>query len=192
MTKPQSHFADVCMDGTVQEVQALLADPSVDPVADNWLLEVLPHPTLRKRAKIIAVLLKDGRMDPMLNNGLALRNAMEWDRCACVLAFLADPRVDPAAIDIAIGWASNHCEEELIDRLLKDPRTDPSVMDNCAIKMAACFGKTDFVRRILADPRVDPSVNNNEPRGWALRSNYDEIVDLLERDPRFRPTRRDP
>ena len=49
-----------------------------------------------------------------------------------------------------------------VERLLADPRVDPSADDNAAIRMASRFGHVAVVARLLADPRVDPSAAHNE------------------------------
>ena len=42
------------------------------------------------------------------------------------------------------------------NRLLEDPRVDPSANNNEAIGIASAYGHLAIVNRLLADPRVDP------------------------------------
>jgi len=51
--------------------------------------------------------------------------------------------------------------QQSVERLLQDPRVDPSANGNNAIQCASDKGHTTVVERLLQDPRVDPSANGN-------------------------------
>jgi hypothetical protein len=55
----------------------------------------------------------------------------------------------------------------IVERLLADPRVDPSADNNCAIRWASSKGHLAIVERLLADPRVDPVAGNNAAIGGA-------------------------
>ena len=75
-----------------------------------------------------------------------------------VRILLADPRVEPSAIDNqAIRCASWFGYSEVVKLLLADPRVDPTVWDNAAISMASYRGHLEVVKMLLADPRVGVS-----------------------------------
>ena len=50
---------------------------------------------------------------------------------------------------------------EAVDRLLDDPRVDPSSDENSAMLGALFWGHVEVIDRLLQDPRVDPSENDN-------------------------------
>ena len=74
------------------------------------------------------------------------------------------------------------------DRLLEDPRVDPTKFDNIAIQSAVENGRTDIVNRLLEDQRVDPSKNNNIILVHASIRGYPDIVERLLKDPRVNPS----
>ena len=50
---------------------------------------------------------------------------------------------------------------KVVALLLTDPRVDPSIQDNYAIRAASCYGNHEVVALLLADSRVDPSAIDN-------------------------------
>ena len=76
----------------------------------------------------------------------------------------------------------------LVDRLLLDPRVDPSAEDNRALRGASLHGHLSVVDRLLQDPRVDPSAEDNHAIQLASKNGYIEIVKRLWRDPRVDPS----
>jgi hypothetical protein len=76
---------------------------------------------------------------------------------------------------------------ELVNRLLQDPRVDPSADDNCAIQSASTNGYLAVVNRLLQDPRVDPSANNNYGIQMAAAEGHLAVVNRLLQDPRTNP-----
>jgi hypothetical protein len=56
--------------------------------------------------------------------------------------------------DSAIRIASFNGHLAVVERLLADPRVDPSAKDNAAIRWASKKGHLAVVERLLADPRV--------------------------------------
>jgi hypothetical protein len=77
-----------------------------------------------------------------------------------------------------------------VERLLQDPRVDPSYNDNCAIQAASIKSHLAVVERLLQDPRVDPSANYNRAMQWASFSGCLEVVERLLQDPRVDPSAR--
>lgn len=181
MERIATALTGACASGTADDVRHILADPSTNPVADNWILDSLVS---LGRAEIIKILLADGRMDPMFEGGSALYRAMRLYKNDCVYAFYADPRVDFANINISIVWAAERNELNMVERLLLDPRIDPSVAENGAIREAARNGNIAVVKRLLKDRRVDPSACDNFALSAASFKKYREIEVLLLADPR--------
>jgi hypothetical protein len=56
--------------------------------------------------------------------------------------------------NFAIREASANGHLAVVERLLADPRVDPSADDNYAIREASSNGHLSVVERLLADPRV--------------------------------------
>jgi hypothetical protein len=48
----------------------------------------------------------------------------------------------------------------VVQRLLQDPRVEPSADDNYAIQCASENGHIEVVKRLLQDRRVDPSADD--------------------------------
>ncbi len=71
-----------------------------------------------------------------------------------------------------------------VERLLKDPRVDPSANDQAAIKWSAYCGYTDIMEILLQDPRVDPSVNNQSALLCAVPNGMLTTVERLLMDTR--------
>jgi hypothetical protein len=70
-------------------------------------------------------------------------------------------------------------DAELVDLLLQDPRVDPSVRANGAIRYASTVGYLSVVERLLQDPRVDPSASGNWPILQASQNGHLAVVDRL-------------
>jgi hypothetical protein len=77
--------------------------------------------------------------------------------------------------------------EEMAINLLRDPRINPAMCNNIAIKCAAITGRYGIITLLLADPRVDPTVENNFPFTRAARAGHANIVTLLLADKRINP-----
>lgn len=85
----------------------------------------------------------------------------------------------------AIWIASREGHLDIVEKLLADPCTNPSMLNNAAIRWASRHGHIAIVNRLLEDPRVDPSDVNNTAMQWA----YDNtIAELLLLDPRVAST----
>ena len=123
-------------------------------------------------------------MDPMFKNGSALRHAIYWHCHDAVRALLADPRVDPGAVETSVVWAAGCNEIELLERLLADPRIDPSVNNNDIIVVSSRRGQTASLKRLLADPRVNPAAHHNYALATARAKANKEMEALLLTDPR--------
>jgi len=153
----QEVFSKAVRANDAEGVRAALADPHVDPAADNnfsiRLASAYGH------AEVVRALLADARVDPAANNNHAIREASAFGHAEVVRALLADPRVDPASNDNApIQRAYKWGRAEIVRALLADSRVDPAANNNYAIQWASAFGHTEVVRALLADPRVDPRV----------------------------------
>jgi len=83
--------------GFVEVVKVLLADPTVNPAADdNYAIR---WASSNGYLDVVKILLNDPRVDPSACNNFALRMASSNGYLDVVKILLADPRVDPSACD---------------------------------------------------------------------------------------------
>lgn len=74
--------------------------------------------------------------------------------------------------------------QSIIRLYLLNPRLNPAVKSNAAIRWASQTGNAAAVVALLKDPRVDPSSNMNEAIKLAAKNGHVEIISLLIKDPR--------
>ena len=94
------------------------------------------------------------------------------------------PRGRLLATDVAnrmIVAACRYGRIEHVRLLLADPRVDPSVRSNAAIRWASEFGHADVVKLLLADPRVDPATMVIEAFFIAARNGHADVMEVLLR-----------
>jgi len=103
--------------------------------------------------------------------------------------------VDPShSYNDPIRSASYEGHLAIVDRLLQDPRVDPTIQDDCeanALQIACCGNHVEVVDRLLQDPRVDlnaPRDGPNTPLFIASVEGHLQIVRRILREP---PTRLD-
>jgi len=166
--------------------------------------------------EIINGLIKNG-LDPTLNHDAAIRFAARKGRVNIVKVLLADPRVDPSALNnyaFSQAAAGNHLEvmqlllsdsrfrmNDLLfidictsgflsgaKTLLKDSRTDPSIRNNTAFICAAWNNHVEIVKLLLTDSRVDPTAQNNKALMKVSKEGRAETLKLLLKDPRVDPS----
>jgi ankyrin repeat protein len=80
-----------------------------------------------------------------------------------------------------------HNQLAVVERLLRDPRANPSAFQNEAIWVACHFSDINIVECLLRDPRVDPSANEHRALYEACGRGNVAIVDRLLQDPRVTP-----
>ncbi|KAF2120765.1 ankyrin repeat-containing domain protein [Lophiotrema nucula] len=160
--------------GHAEIVRQLLADPRVDPTAEDWganfsVGNALEHAISRKQSEIVKIFLSDGRLDP--NRRRKHRNPVTFaimnEDAATMDVFLDDPRVDlnlhdydgnpQTALDMVIkrGWAT------MAEKMLGCPRVD--VTNGYPLIAAATRGLTQIAIRLLDINQVD--INAVDPSG---------------------------
>ena len=85
-------------------------------------------------------------------------------------------------------WSVQNNKVESVSSLLKDPRIDPAVDKNLAIRYSSQNGHTEIVRLLLQHPRVNPSADDNLAIQIASDNGHTEVVRLLLQDPRVDPS----
>ncbi|KAJ3009680.1 UNVERIFIED_CONTAM: hypothetical protein HDU68_002545, partial [Siphonaria sp. JEL0065] len=98
---------------------------------------------------------------------------------------IQDGRINLAEDDcFALQLAVENRRGGVLRLLLGDPRVDPSVVENEAVRIASKIGMVEGVRMLLSDPRVDPSALDNEAIRLAAKEGHADVVRLLLMDPR--------
>ena len=75
---------------------------------------------------------------------------------------------------------------EYFEKLLNDPKFDPSQDSNYAAEKAAIYNRLDMLKLLVNDKRVDPSDGHNQGIIWAWEQGHYEIVDFLFQDVRVK------
>lgn len=125
---------------------------------------------------------------------MAFTAACERDMRACVVALLADPRVNPGAGDNAAFRMSAKLNRTEVLRLLlasSDPRIDPTADFQDAMACAVLEGRTEVVSLLLADDRVGPKGASDGLLAGAAYNHEVEVVRLLLADGRVDPAEED-
>jgi len=100
---------------------------------------------------------------------------------------LRDPRVDPSACgQEALFEACRHGRLQVVERLLRDERTNPKECEHgWPIVLAARTGNEKLVARLMHDERIDPSAGGHQTAirtaAWHGRG---LVVDCLLNDDR--------
>ena len=91
MNKKTEMFLEAVKQENIFLIKRLLADPNVDPAADDnfairWAAE-------NGCTEIVKLLLADPRVDPVAENNKPIKWAANWKQIEVVKLLLADPRV---------------------------------------------------------------------------------------------------
>jgi ankyrin repeat protein len=170
----QEELYSACKNGHAEVVRAALADPRVNPTAQNN--EAIRWAALFGHAEVVRALLADPRVNPTAQNNEAIRWAAGNGHAVVVRLFLADPRVNPTAQDnFAIIGAALRGHAEVVRLLLPDPRVNPAADDNKAIKNA----KPSCARVFASDARCGIEVNYRlfQKHHPAIAREYDAVID---------------
>jgi ankyrin repeat protein len=174
-----------CHAGDTTRVTELLDDPELDGGLPGAILAAASG---NGRTAIVQPLLTDSRVDPSVDEIVAIRLASARGHDSVVELLLADPRVDPAAKNNhAIQFASSNGHEGVVKLLLADPRVDPAADGNYAIRNASSNGRVSAAKLLLADPRVDPAADGNYAIRYASSNGHEGVVKLLLAAPRVDP-----
>jgi Ankyrin repeats (3 copies) len=109
---------------------------------------------------VVELLLQDDRVDPTLNNSIALICATESGHADVVRALLEDGRAEPAADDSSARRAAANSvgsSVEVLGLLLEDGRADPNARNYEALKSAFWACDHFLVGMLLNDDRFQPT-----------------------------------
>lgn len=144
-------------------------------------------------AGVVALLLKDTRVDPSGESDEAIINASMYGHLEVVELLLKDQRVDPSVKEnSALSLASRGGYIDIVKVLLQDPRVSSGGNDKSwAVINASIYGHVNVVDLLLEDPNVDPSAQQNLAIIEASRKGLLDVVDLLLQDSRVDPSKPD-
>lgn len=173
--------------GNARRVQALLANPRVDPATgNNYAIGIASDIGY---TKCVRLLLADKRVNPADYDNYAIRRAAQNGHTECVRLLLAHERVNPAAQDNwAIRKAAENGHTECVELLLAGPRVNPAVWKSDSICQAAQKGHTECVGLLFADGRANPAEHNNYAIRIATQEDHMGCVKVLLADPRVNPS----
>jgi ankyrin repeat protein len=107
--------------------------------------------------KIVMALLKDGSVDPSVDDSSCFASACYYGHMEAVKYYLSHPKVDPSSMsNTGLIKACSMGHVDIVRLLLTDNRLDPTDQDNEAICSAAENGHAEIVRVLLEDGRVQP------------------------------------
>lgn len=117
-------------------------------------------------------------MIPGADNNAAIRLACDQNRTEAVRLLLADPRVDPCALDnYALSWAAIYGNVECIKLLITHPRI---CLNNIhLINWSSMHNQIEIIKILLADPCVDIAYMRNHAIRTASKWGHHELVSLL-------------
>lgn len=153
--------------GKAGAVEALMADPRVNPAANGSAC--LRDACCAGHAAVVRALLTDGRSSPGIWGQYCLLRACENGHAEVVEALLRDPRTNPMYYHgQALRIAAHRGHLPVVRALLADPRVDPTVAGNAAFVQACAKARIAVVEELLSDPRVDPAAFDNNALYHAL------------------------
>jgi hypothetical protein len=113
---------------------------------------------------------------------IGLSPAPQWFVLCKQLTPLASSVINPLVYRLECGpllWSVRFNKIVSVRSLLRDPRVDPGMKDQAAIRMASQWGLTELVELLLQDKRVNPGVLENSALKCAVGSGHAYIVKLL-------------
>jgi hypothetical protein len=149
---PQSMFNMVIRGGIPEVLQMFLQDPRVDPSVDHniaFLLAVQSGLVDLLQSGLVDLLLADSRVDP---TDYDLRDDREAEEChdSEEQWHTLDDKYRQAALRLAVM----DYNAPMVQRLMQDPRIDPTHNNYEALELAAKTSQGVILEMLLADPRV--------------------------------------
>jgi len=171
----------------VEVLSMLLNHPKANPTFQQS--EVMVHAARGGHAACLAILLQDGRANPGTqdNEPLVRAAAAGCVQSVDLLLSLGGERVDPSAQNCKAFWrAACAGAEEVVDRLMLDPRVDPAALSSMALRLAANRGHSNIVIKLAQVS--DPSTRDQQALRDACTKGHIHVVDILLEDPRVDPS----
>jgi hypothetical protein len=124
-----------------------------------------------------------------LNCRISEKGALCWavsnNKIVAAISLLKDPRIDPSVKD---NFAIRHASEKGYKEIAEMVLQDDRVDPSDSILIASYYGHKEIVAMLLQDDRVDPSAVRNNPIRNASANGHKEIVEMLLQDDRVDPS----
>ncbi len=134
-------------------LQRILEFPQVDPTsATRGISE--KSKSWAGWNKLLKILVTDERIDPNMDDGILIKNAVLTGSAEVVEALSKRPQIDPMFLNDAFQEACQKDQHQIVQVLLHDPRVDPSRNRNQALSEASFRGLFDIVQLLRTDRRV--------------------------------------
>ena len=138
----------------------------------------------------VQALLAKPRVNPAIQNQLALQDAVIGQHTEIVRLLLADRRIDPAldrqkAFHLA---CERNASDSIVRVFLAHPRINPTLDDQVGFLHAIMNNRLATVRLFLSDARIDP--RHQQQRALLLAAGHSDtpILLCLLQDPRINPS----
>lgn len=133
---------------------------------------------------ILDRLLADVRVDPSVDDNVAINIAAHMGYTSVVAKLLAHPRIGHD-LDTALWRAAYRGHAEIVKMLLEDGRANPAAYNNKALDLALTIGNVECITLLLDDGRADPTFKKFFLKAAILSGKVD-AVHLLIYDNRVR------
>ena len=175
--KHQKLFIKASKNGHTKIVRLLLANPNINPAADDN--HAIRLASLNGHTEIVRLLLGNPNVNPAAYDNFAINRASYYGYTEVVRLLLSDERVDPAATNnFAIKWSSFDGYTKIVKLLLNDPRVDwRLVRDTCKkelIKNNMNELKNELTMNYLLLKQILPTISFYE--------DYNKTVSILPKN----------
>lgn len=179
----------------VEIMQALLRDErcvlhDTDNQDENELVLAIVHGIRDSREMMVRALLEDGRLDPMVGDGLPLRLAIEEGHIGCVRALLSDPRMASIASCLpaqCLILAVDSYQDTMLQYLLTLPHENPTSAVNTYLEKEVREPHLSYghIQTALSIPDVDHIDQSVLDLALKADDNAGKLARLIFRDRRL-------
>ena len=166
-------------------LQVLLADDRID-IANVARCNTMQWASTLGHTGAVRVFLEDGRLVTKESLTRDLRSAIGGGHDGVVSLLLVDGRAELGKGALAGAIESGNAS--VVELILEDKRTDPSVKDSYAMWRAAYWANSDIMELLLADKRADPTAVDYDAVMMSIKKGNADILRMLLEDGRFDPT----
>jgi ankyrin repeat protein len=172
-------FLEAVSNGNQQLVVEMLKNPYVHPGIHQS--EALSLALVGGYADIFRILINDPRVNlPRFAQRLA-RQAVIHNQPE-ILDIIFSKEIQGHSLDSLLLQAVLRGSPQMVEKLLRDPRTNPAFFKNQAIYIAVKNGDIEVFERLLQHPLVDPSDEDNRALFFASSNNDVHMVERLLRN----------
>ena len=175
--KINEDFINAAKDGDLDKINILLTKSNIRPSIKNNLPLLLSF--RNGHFEVFKRILQDPRIMFSAPKNLLLTEVVKSGHVDMLNSLLKCKGINPGSNECDFLEAVSSGNLRIINRLLEDPRVDPSVKRNHAVYLAAKTRNLDLLERLLEDHRVDPSDFNNIALFKASNQGFSEIVQKL-------------